>query len=177
MVAQSMPFLNRIRMDPRKFTTLLNQAAVQSPAQGYSPAPGYEDWQNSAQLPQDSRPPQHSRYPQDSTAFGRPQRDARGRQGTRGQGWWACFGCGGSHRFTKYECQGLKDLIQRGYVHISKQGRLVARARDRPGPQLPWLGNEGRLKSIKNWLRMYQGTDPDRLRKEEQMQQWARPVV
>ena len=34
VAARSMPFLNRIRMDPRKFTTLLNQATVQSLAQG-----------------------------------------------------------------------------------------------------------------------------------------------
>jgi hypothetical protein len=31
--ARSMPFLDRIRIDLRKFTTLLDQAAVQSPAQ------------------------------------------------------------------------------------------------------------------------------------------------
>jgi hypothetical protein len=67
-------------------------AAGQSPAQGYSPAPEYEDWQSRTQPPQDSRPPQDSqypqdlRYPQDSTAFGRPQQDAQGQQGTRGQG-------------------------------------------------------------------------------------------
>ena len=129
-VAQSMPFLNRIRMDPRKFTALLNQATAQSPG------PGHEDWQNSARPPQDSRllqdsrHPQGFRYPQDSTAFGRSQRDARGQQGTRGQGRWTCFRCGGSHRFTEFECQGLKDLIQRGYVHISARGRLVAGTRD-----------------------------------------------
>ena len=37
-----------------------DQAAVQSPAQGYSPAPGYKDWRNSARAPfalQDCRPP------------------------------------------------------------------------------------------------------------------------
>ena len=74
-VAQSMPFLDRIRMDPVRFMTLLNQAAVQSPAQGYSPTLEYEDWQNSTRAPfisQDSQYPQSSRYPQDSTAFGRP---------------------------------------------------------------------------------------------------------
>ena len=53
----------------------------------------------------------------------------------------------------------------------------MAGTRDRPGPELPWLGKEGRLKSIKNWLCMCQGTDPDRLRKEEQTQQRAPPVV
>ena len=58
--APSMPFLDRIRIDQRKFTTLPDQAAVQGPAQGYSPAPGYEDWQNSTRYPQDSRPPQDS---------------------------------------------------------------------------------------------------------------------
>jgi hypothetical protein len=85
VAARSMPFLDRTRMDPRKLTTLLNQATVQSPAQGYSPAPGYEDWQNS------TRPPQDSRYPQDSTTFGRPQQDARGQRSTRGQGRQTCF--------------------------------------------------------------------------------------
>ena len=90
-----------------------------SPAQGYSPELGCEDWQNSTRYPQDSRPPQGSQYPQDSTAFGRPQRDTRGQRGTRGQGLQTCFGCGGSHRFTEYECQGLKDLIQQGLVHLS----------------------------------------------------------
>ena len=54
-------------------------------------------------------------------------------------------------------------------MHID-QGRLVAGTRKRPGPELPWLGNEGRLKNIKNWLRTYQGTDLERLR-EEQTQQ------
>ena len=66
--ARSMPFLNQIRIDPRKFTTLTNQATVQGLAQGYGPAPGYEDWQNSTQPPQDFQPPQDSQYPQDSTA-------------------------------------------------------------------------------------------------------------
>ena len=56
-----------------------------------------------------------------------------------------------------------------------EQGKLVAGTRDRPGPVLPWLGNEGRLKGIKDRLRTYQGTDLDRP-KEEQMQQQA-PVV
>ena len=132
-VAQSMPFLDRIRMDPRKFTTLLNQATVQSLAQGQGSAPGYKDWQNSARHLQDSRHPQDFGYPQDSTAFGRPQRDAWGQQGTQGQGQRTCFGCGGSHCFTEYECQGLKDLIQRGFVHLSNRGKLVAGTRERPG--------------------------------------------
>ena len=55
--ARSMPFLDRIRKDLERFTTLLDQAAVQGLAQGYKPAPGYEDWQNSARapfVPQDS---------------------------------------------------------------------------------------------------------------------------
>ena len=57
-------------------------------------------------------------------------------------------------------------------------GRLVVGTYDRPGPVLPWLGNEGRLKSIKNWLRTYQGTDLDRLVNEQgKTQQWARPIV
>jgi hypothetical protein len=143
------------------------EATVQSPAQGYSPAPGHEDWQNSTRYPQDSQPPQDSRpprgsqHPQDSTAFRQPQRDARGQRGTRGQGRQTCSGCGGGHRFTEHECQGLKDLIQRGFVHLSDQGRLAAGTRERPGPVLPWLGNEGRLKGIKNWLRTYQGIDLD----------------
>ena len=177
VATRAMPFLDQIRMDPKKLTTLSNQAAAQGPAQGYSLAPGYEDWQNStrypqdSQPPQDSRPPQGSQYPQDSTAFGRPQRDARGQQGARGQGLQTCFGCGGSHRFTEYECQGLKDLIQQGLVHLSSRGRLVARTRERPGPELPWLGNEGRLEGIKNWLRTYQGTDLERPREEQTRQQ------
>ena len=117
VATRSMPFLNQIRMDPKELTTLSNQAAAQGPAQGYGLAPGYGDWQKSTRPPQDSqspqssRPPQGSRYPQDSTAFGRPQRDTRGQQGTRGQGLQTCFGCGGSHRFTKYKYQGLKGLI------------------------------------------------------------------
>ena len=158
VAVRSMPFLDRIRMDPRKFTMLLNQAVVQRPAQGYSPAPGCEDWQNT-RPPQNSRHPQDFRYPQDSTAFGRPQQDAWGQRGTRGQGRRTCSGCGGSHYFTEYKCQGLKDLIQQGLVHLSSQGRLVAGTRERPEPELPWLGNEGRLKNIKNWLRTYQGID------------------
>jgi hypothetical protein len=72
--ARSMPFLDRIQMDPKELTTLSNQAAAQGPAQGYGPAPGYEDWRNS------------TRYPQDSTTFRRPQQDVRGQQGTQGQG-------------------------------------------------------------------------------------------
>ena len=147
------------------------QAIVQSPAQGY------EDWQNSTRLPQNCRPPQDSRYPQGSTAFGQPQWDAWGRQGTRRQGWQTCFGCGGSHRFTEYECQGLKDLIQRGYVHISEQGRLVAGRRDRPGPELPWLGNKERLNGIKNWLRTYQGTDLDRPKEGQGQTQKQAPII
>ena len=125
------------------------EAIVQGPAQGYSSVPGYEDWQNS------TRPRQDSQYPQDFTAFGRPQRDAWGQQGTRRQGQRTCFGCGGSHRFTEYECQGLKDLIQQGFVHLSDRRRLVAGTHERPGPELPWLSNKGRLKGIKNWLRTY----------------------
>ena len=130
VATRSMPFLDQVRMDPKKLTTPLSQAAVQSPAQGYSSAPGYEDWQSSTRPPQDPQYPQDSRYPQDSTAFGRLQQDARGQQGTRGQGWRTCFGCGGRHRFTEYECQGLKDLIQQGFVHLSDQGRLVARTHE-----------------------------------------------
>jgi hypothetical protein len=179
---RAVPFLDQIRMDLKKLTTLSNQAAAQGPA------PGYEDWQNSTRPPQDSRPPQDCRYPQDSrhpqdsTAYGRPQRDARGQQGTRGQGLQTCFGCGGSHRFTEYECQGLKDLIQRGFVHLSDRGRLAAGTRERPGPELPWLGNEGRLKGIKDWLRTYQGIDLDgqvnqNRPKEEQAQRRATPIV
>ena len=148
-------------MDPKELTTLSNQAAAQGPAQGYGPAPGYEGWRNSTRYPQDSRPPQGSRYPQDSTTFGRPQQNVRGQQGARGQGLQTCFGCGGSHRFTEYECQGLKDLTQQGLVHLSDRGRLVAGTRERPGPELPWLGNKGRLKGIKDWLRTYQGIDLD----------------
>jgi len=145
-------------LDLRKHVTLLNQAVVQSPAQGYSSAPGYEDWQNSTRapfVPQDCQYPQDPQHPQDSTAFGRPQWDAWGQRGTRGQGRRTCFGCGGSHHFTKHKCQGLKDLIQQGFVHLSNKGRLVAGTRERPGPVLPWLGNEGRLEGIKNWLRTY----------------------
>jgi hypothetical protein len=41
------------------------------------------------------------------------------------------------------------------------RGRLAAGTRERPGPELPWLGNEGRLKGIKDWLRTYQGIDLD----------------
>ena len=41
------------------------------------------------------------------------------------------------------------------------RGRLVAGTRERPGPELPWLGNKGRLESIRNWLRTYQGIDLD----------------
>ena len=41
VAARPMPFLDQIQMDPKKFTTLLNQATVQSLG------PGYEDWQNS----------------------------------------------------------------------------------------------------------------------------------
>ena len=168
-----------------------DRATAQSPAQGYSLAPGYEDWRNSPRtpfVPQDCRPPQGPQYPQDprspqdSTAFGRPQWDTRGQQDdTRSSpGLQTCFGCGGSHRFTKYECQGLKDLIQQGLIHLSSQGRLVARTRDRPGPELPWLGNEGRLKSIKNWLRTYRGIDLAINQKGEgqgQTQQQAPPIV
>jgi hypothetical protein len=63
-------------------------------------------------------------------------------------------------------------------VHLSDQGRLVAGTRDRPGPKLPWLGNEGRLKSIKNWLHTYQGIDPDRLvNKEEEQTQTQAPII
>ena len=86
------------------------ETTVQRPAQGYSPAPGHEDWQNStrppqgSRYPQGSRPPQDSQYPRDFTAFGRPQWDTRGQQGTRGQGQRTCSGCGGSHHFTKHEC-------------------------------------------------------------------------
>ena len=170
-------------LDLRKHTTLLNQAAVQSPAQGYSSAPGYENWQNSTQPPQDCQPPQGSQYsqdsqypqgpqhPQDSTAFGRPQWDAWGQRGTQGQGRRTCFRCGGSHHFTKYKYQGLKDLTQQGFVHLSNKGRLVARTHDQPRPVLPWLGNEGQLKGIKDWLRTYQGIDLDRLKEEQTWQQ------
>ena len=87
-------------------------AAARGPAQGYGPAPEYEDWQSRTRPPQDSQYPQDLRYPQDSTAFGRPQQDVRGQQGTRGQGRRTCFRCGGGHRFTEYKCQGLRDLIQ-----------------------------------------------------------------
>jgi hypothetical protein len=59
---------------------------------------------------------------------------------------------------------------------MSNQGRLVAGTRERPGPELPWLGNKGRLKSIKDWLRTYQGTDLGKPR-EEQTHQRAPPVV
>ena len=37
----------------------------------------------------------------------------------------------------------------------------MAGTRERPGPELPWLGNEGRLRGIKDWLRTYQGIDLD----------------
>ena len=113
---------------------MLQQSPTTDRATAQSLAPGYEDWRNSpqapfvlqdyqplqdCQYPQDSRYPQDSQYPQDFTAFGRPQRDARGQQGTRGQGPWTCSGCGGSHRFTKHECQGLNGLIQQGFVYIT----------------------------------------------------------
>ena len=58
-----------------------------------------------------------------------------------------------------------------------ERGRLVAGTCDRPGPELPWLGNKGRLKSIKNWLRMYQGTDLERPRKEQTQQAFHDGVV
>ena len=45
-------------------------------------------------------------------------------------------------------------------MHIDR-GRLVAGTHDRPGPVLPWLGNEGRLRGIRDWLRTYQGIDLD----------------
>ena len=48
VVVQSMPFLNRIRKDPKRFTALLNRAAAQSLA------PEYEDWQSRTRPPQDS---------------------------------------------------------------------------------------------------------------------------
>jgi hypothetical protein len=34
-----------------------------------------------------------------------------------------------------------------------ERGRLVAGTRNQPRLVLPWLGNEGQLKGIKNWLR------------------------
>ena len=49
--------------------------------------------------------------------------------------------------------------------------------RERPGPELPWLGNEGRLKGIKNWLRMYRGIDPDGLQNKEEQTQQRDPMV
>jgi hypothetical protein len=129
------------------------------------------DIRRTPDLRKTSQYPQDSRYPQDSTAFGRPQQNVRGQQGTRGQGLQTCFGCGGSHRFTKYECQGLKDLIQQGFVHLSDRGRLVAGTREQPGPVLPWLGNKGRLKGIKDWLSTYQRTNLDRPKEEQTRQQ------
>jgi hypothetical protein len=175
VATRAMPFLNQIRIDLKKLTTLSNQAAAQGPAQGYGLAPGYKDWQNSTRPPQDSRYPQGSQYPQDSTTFRRPQRDTQGQQGMRGQGLQTCFRCGGSYRFTEYKCQGLKGLIQQGLVHLSNRGRLVARTRERPRPVLPWLSNEGRLKGIKDWLSTYQRINLDRL-KEEQTRLQA-PIV
>ncbi|OCL01020.1 uncharacterized protein K441DRAFT_8929 [Cenococcum geophilum 1.58] len=148
---------------------LMQQQSPTDQATAHSPALGYEDWQNSTRPPQDSQYPQGSQYPQDFTAFGRPQWDAQGQQGTQRQGWQTCFGCGG-HRFTEFECQGLKDLVQQGFVHLSDQERLAAGTRDQPGPELPLLGNKGQLKGIKNWLRTYQGTNPDRPRKEQTQQ-------
>ena len=133
---RSMLFLNRVRMDPKKLTTPSNQAAAQGPVQGYGPAPGYKDWQNSTRYPQDCQPPQDFRYPQDSTTFRRPQQDAQGQRDTQGQGKLTCSGCGGSYRFTKHEYQGLKDLIQQGYMHIDR-GRLVVGTHDQPRPVLP----------------------------------------
>ena len=66
-------------------------------------------------------------------------------------------------------------------MHLSDRGRLVARTRDRPGPELPWLGNEGRLKSIRNWLRTYQGIDLDgqvnQKREEQGQTQEQAPVI
>jgi len=48
VAAWLIPFLNQIRINLRKFTILLDQAAVQGLAQEYGSAPGYEDWQNSS---------------------------------------------------------------------------------------------------------------------------------
>ena len=62
-------------------------------------------------------------------------------------------------------------------MHLSNRGKLVAGTRHRPGPELPWLGNEGRLKSIKNWLRTYQGTDLDRLKEGQGQMQKQAPII
>jgi len=109
-----LPILDRTQMDPRMYVMLLNQASVQL------------------------------QPPQDSTAFGRLQQDStRGQRDTRsGPGRRTRFGCGGRHRFTKYECRGLKGPIQRGCMHLSNRQRLVTGTRDRPGLELPWLSNE-----------------------------------
>ena len=58
----------------------------------------------------------------------------------------------------------------------------MARTRERPGPELPWLGNEGRLRGIRDWLRTYQGIDLDgqvnqKREGQGQIQQRAPPVV
>jgi hypothetical protein len=53
----------------------------------------------------------------------------------------------------------------------------VAGTRERPGPVLPWLGNEGRLKGIKNWLRTYQGIDLDGPQNKEEQTQQRDPIV
>ena len=58
----------------------------------------------------------------------------------------------------------------------------MAGTRERPGPVLPWLGNEGRLKGIKDWLRTHQGIDLDgqvnqKREGQGQTQQRGPPVV
>ena len=58
----------------------------------------------------------------------------------------------------------------------------MAGTRERPGPELPWLGNEGRLRGIKNWLRTHQGIDLDgqvnqKREGQGQTQQRAPPVL
>ena len=47
---------------------------------------------------------------------------------------------------------------------------------ERPGPVLLWLGNEGRLKGIKNWLRTYQGIGPDGLANGQGQTQQRAPI-
>jgi len=148
-VASSMPFLDRIRQDPIRYTQLLNRASMRQEQMGPQPAlnnnrpqPPYEG------APRERYEPGSGRY-RGPGNFGAYQAQAQ-----------TCYGCGGSHRFID-QCPQLQELIRRGFLHVNENNRICAGTRERPGNTIPYLPSDNRIQFLKDWLRQNANIDPD----------------
>ena len=148
-VASSMPFLDKIRQDPTRYTQLLNQASVRQEQTGPRPATN-----NNGLLPPYGGAPRERYEPDPGRQRGLGNLGAYRAQAE------TCYGCGGPHRFIN-QCPMLQELVNRGFLYVNEYNRICTGTRERPGNPIPYLPSNNRIQFLKDWLRQNANIDPD----------------